>query len=210
MIYFLGNRINLKISPHLSVLANKWYAPSTPPVPFQAVTLSFAKECGRYRWIASMFILLLEICFSEHLYHNTVWFMHTLQQGRQMNQIFHRMRWPHAFKRNSILRIFVRDKTLPLTESYNPEPMSVQMLNTLQSTDNVLFQSSSRTTSTVYIFLGSKPVTWGTGNFHSSKTKSQLHCIRMWDSKRMQTLFICLYVSTKERLHHLLHSNGIS
>lgn len=40
--------------------------------------------------------------------------------------------------------------------------------------------------------------------------RSRLHIIKAWDSKRKQSLFICLYVSTKERLLHLLHSNGIS
>lgn len=159
-----------------------------------------------------MFILLLGICFSEHLYHNTVWFMHTLQQGRQMNQIFHRMRWPHAFKRNFILRIFVRDKTLPLTASCNPEPMSVQMTNYITIYWQCLISSSSFQEPPLRFtyFLGASQWLGALAILIPAGPRSRLHFIRMWDGKRTQSLFTCLCVSTKERLLHLLHSNGIS
>lgn len=153
-----------------------------------------------------MFILLLGVCFSEHLYHNTVWFMHTLQQGRQMNQIFHRMRWPHAFKRNFIFRIFVRDETFPLTATrtyVSPNDWTHYNLLTMSYFKALHFKNH------LYGLHISREQASNLGHWQSSFQQNQsrdctsLGCGIVKEYKAFSFAFMWA-------LLHLFHSNGVS
>lgn len=132
-----------------------------------------------------MFTLLLGICFSVHFYHNTVWFVHTLLQWRQMNYTYHRTRWPHALEKKEKKRDFYKGQDSALNSKLQSRtyvsPSDSAHCNLATNSYFIALHYKNHLYSLHTSWGQASHFLWCTGSLHSCMTKVRF--IKRWDKE---------------------------